>query len=325
MTKESIADRLLESSIRFARSAIAAYAEESWDVFYLHLATAVEQLMKGVLARAHPTFIADTRSNSRDTFDSLLHLAGFGHLARTPDSLVAVRTIPAEVALDRVGLFVDAYQQPSALVVLLIKTRNGIVHAGHQAKAESDATLGDVGRYVHPLLSALRIDPADYWGDSAEIVAAHAQRRLDASEAAYRRRLQAARDRHAQMVSGLDIQNLETIVAAVDPGPASEPFTSFRAKCPACGATGQITGWCLADWQLDGDIDGGLAHADGMYVAELRVQADRFRCGVCGLDLGAEHLAFAGLDAVILASDDFDVAAATTFFQGDITRADEGV
>ena len=38
---ESVGDRLLASSARFARSAATAYSDEEWDVFSLHLATKV--------------------------------------------------------------------------------------------------------------------------------------------------------------------------------------------------------------------------------------------------------------------------------------------
>jgi hypothetical protein len=313
-TTGSVGDRLLASSTRFARSAATAYSDEAWDVFYLHLATAVEQLVKAVLARAHPLFIADVRSNSRDGFDLLLHLCGFGERARTPDFVAALRTITTPEALERVGLLVDGYQPPSQLVDLLFRTRNGIVHAGHQERTRGDDVLGDVARYIGPLLSSQEVDPKDYWGDSAEMVALHAQRRLDASEAAYRRRVQAAKDRYARNVSQMDEHTLAAYVAALTPGPPSEPFDSAPAACPACGETGVITGSPEADWQADYDSDGGIPYIDGVYVSKIRFDTDGFRCRVCGLDLGAEHLAFAGLDHLTLTDDDYDLSGATAFF-----------
>lgn len=70
--RNPIATRLLASSTLFVRSAVDAYASESWETFYLHLGTAVELLIKAVLADAHPSFIADPKAD----FDSLLHLSG---------------------------------------------------------------------------------------------------------------------------------------------------------------------------------------------------------------------------------------------------------
>ncbi len=145
--RSTVSAGLLRSSSAFARSAIAAYVDESWDVFYLHLATAVEQLVKSALAQVHPSFIADTTGS----FDSLLHLCGMGDRARTPDFVSAVRTISVTEALKRVGRVVDGYQEPGTLVYVLLDTRNEIVHAGHDTRQEGEAVLGDVARYVPPL------------------------------------------------------------------------------------------------------------------------------------------------------------------------------
>jgi hypothetical protein len=313
-TAGSVGVRLLASSTRFARSAATAYSDEQWDVFSLHLATAVEQLVKAVLARAHPSFIAEVRPNSRDGFDSLLHLCGFGHRARTPDFVAAVRTISATEALDRVGLLVDGYQPPSPLVGLLLRSRNGIVHAGYPEKAEGEAVLGDVARYVGPLLSSQGIDPKEYWGDSADMVAVHAKRRLDASEARYRRRLQAAKDQYARLVSRMDQHGLAAYLAAVAPGFPAEPYDSALAECPACGETGLVTGSPEPEWEADWDYGDGRAYPVGAYVSEIRLDAVGFRCRVCGLDLDADDLAFAGLARIRLTDDDCDLSGATAYF-----------
>ena len=188
----SVADQLMDSSKFFARSAATAYSAESWDTFYLHLATAVEQLVKSVLAAAHPSFIADTRAS----FDSLLHLCGLGDRAKTPDFIAAVRTITVSQALERVARLVDGYRSPSPRVLLLLEMRNGIVHAGHRERGGGEAVLmGDVAQYVEQLLGARGLMSDEYWGDSAEMVAAHMKRRLGAIEASYQRRLQAAKAR----------------------------------------------------------------------------------------------------------------------------------
>ena len=76
--RNPIAERLLASSTHFARSATTAYADEAWETFYLHLGTAVEHLIKAVLADANPSYIADPKAG----FDSLLHLTGMGQKAR---------------------------------------------------------------------------------------------------------------------------------------------------------------------------------------------------------------------------------------------------
>jgi hypothetical protein len=168
----------------------------SWDIYYLHLATAVEHLVKGVLASVHPSFIADPRGD----FDSLLHLTGMGHLARTPDFAGSVRTISVGEALRRVGRVVDGYQEPGDYVHVLLETRNGIVHAGYGVRQESEVVLGDVARYLAPLLVKAGMTDSAYWGDARDLVAQHADRRLNDIEAAYGRAIQAARDRYALRV-----------------------------------------------------------------------------------------------------------------------------
>ena len=313
---ESVGDRLLASSTRFARSAATAYSDEEWDVFSLHLATAVEQLVKAVLARAHPSFIADVRPNSRDGFDSLLHLCGFGDRARTPDFVAAVRTISATEALERVGLLVDDYQPPSPLVGLLLRTRNGIVHAGYPEKAEGEAVLGDAARYIALLLSSQGIDAKEYWGDSTNMVAVHVKRRLEASEARYRRRLQAAKDQYARLLSRMDEHGLAAYLAAVAPAFPAEPYDSAFAECPACGETGLITGSPDPEWEAEFDSEGGIPYVDGAYVSKIRLHAHGFHCRVCGLDLGADDLAFAGLEQITLTDDDCDLSGANAYFGG---------
>jgi hypothetical protein len=312
---ESVGDQLLASSARFALSAATAYSDEEWDVFYLHLATAVEHLVKAVLARAHPSFIADVRPNSREGFDSLLHLCGFGHRARTPDYVAAVRTISATDALERVGLLVDGYRQPSPLVGLLLRTRNGIVHAGQHERAAGDAVLGEVARYIGPLLTTAGISPGAYWGESAEMVSAHAQSRLDATEASYRRRVQSAKDRYVRITERMDERSRAAYLAAVSPGPPSEPYNWAPAECPACGETGVVTGSPEPSWEADFDSEGGVPYVDGVYVDSIRLATTGFQCGACGLHLDIEGLAFAGLDQFTMGEDDFDVSEASVYFE----------
>ena len=88
----SVRDQLLDSATDFAHSAVAAYRGEDWPVYYLHLATALEQLVKGALAHASPAYIADARD-----FDALLHLTGRGERASAPEFIKAAKTIPVTV------------------------------------------------------------------------------------------------------------------------------------------------------------------------------------------------------------------------------------
>lgn len=315
---ESVGERLLASSKFFARSAAAAYSAESWDVFYLHLATAVEQLVKSVLAQSNPSFIASKEGG----FDSLLHLCGRGDRARTPEFVVAVRTISASESFDRVGRLLESYREPGQGVRLLIDTRNGIVHAGIRAKGQSEAILGDAARYVDQLLSALSERPQDYWGDATDMVADHAKRRLSEMEATYARKLQAAKDYFVQVVSTMAETDKGIYLVALTPAHPQDPFDLAPAACPACGHPGVVRGFPEAEWEPDWDVADGEAYVSGAYVNRIHLQSDSFRCPVCRLTLARQDLGFAGIDDVTLTETDYDVAEATAFFERQLRQDD---
>lgn len=316
MVSESVSqpidERLLASSTAFARSAMDAYCEESWDVFHLHLATAVEQLIKACLAKAHPSLIADGKAD----FDSLLHLCGLGARAKTPDYIKAVRTITVTQALLRIGRFVDSYREPSPRVRLLLDTRNAVVHSGHCGKGDAEAIVGDTATYIEQILVSLSLDSSSYWGTHSELVSQHAQRRLSALEASYSRRVQAARARYASLADAA----VEALVASTPSAPR-DTFDSALVTCPACGHEAELTGFPQPDWEADIDVSDGEAWVCGGYVESILIQADSLRCYVCGLDLDPWLLPFADLEYVTLSSEDYDLTDATMFFEREL--ADE--
>lgn len=134
---QGVAATLRRSSQSFARSGTRAYADETWDVFHLHMATAIEQLVKCVLARINPLFIADDRGR----FDTQLHLAGMGHRASSPAT--AIRTITVSEALDRVRRVLDPYQEPATEVRVLLDARNAAVHLGAATQTAADVVLAE--------------------------------------------------------------------------------------------------------------------------------------------------------------------------------------
>lgn len=307
----SVATQLLTSSTFFAQSAANAYSSESWQVFYLHLATAVEQLIKAVLAQAHPSFIADPRAD----FDSLLHLCGLGHMARTPDFVAVVRTITVSEALQRIGRVVDDYRPPGPRVRLLLDNRNSIIHVGHQSKVEAEAILGEVGNYVDALLPSIGLDGAGYWGDASEMVEDHARRRLSTIEATFHRRVQAAKERYRQRTLLMDDMGLAAYLAAVAPATPAEPYDAVPAPCPACGNVGELTGTPDPTWEPDWDVADGEGYVAGVYVGAIQLNASGFACRACGLSLDVSLLSLADLDMVTLTQDEFDVSDASLFFE----------
>jgi hypothetical protein len=306
-----VAARLLRSSSSFARSAIAAYTAEDWDVYFLHLATAVEHLLKGAIARINPAFIADPRAK----FDSLLHLTGMGDRAQSPDFLGAVRTISAADALERAARVVDGYRAPGEHVNALLETRNGIVHVGHTAGSEGEAVLGDVARFVNGLLPAVGMTEASYWGDAAGFVAQHASKRLGEIELLFERQLRRARDQYASTVAGLPDNALPAVLKALEPAGPSDDFTEFPVECPACLHQGVLTGEPEPEWEPDWDYGDGQTYIAGMYVASITLRASEFTCRICKLSLAGAGLELAHLDSMTFADPWFDGHLAYVYFR----------
>ena len=305
--------RLLESSSSFAQSAIAAYTAESWELYYLHLATAVELLVKAVLARAHPTLIADTRAS----FDSLLHLCGLGHRARVPEFVAAVRTVSATEAMQRVERVVDGYRHPGADVQLLLELRNGIVHSGELARSQSEAILGAVGEYTDTLLPSVGMSRARYWGHSAALVEDHSRRRLSELEASFRRKLESSKSRFRRITESMERTEKSAFIAALTTNSISDAFDEVPAPCPACGSPGVLYGYPDPQWEADWDVEGNESFVSGAYVKAIVVQGTSFSCRVCGLNLDSMQLGFADLEAVTLGDEDFELSTATSYFEVD--------
>lgn len=218
----------------------------------------------------------------------------------------------------------DDYRKPGSRVILLLETRNAIIHAGHQATTEGELTLGEVAQYVGPLLSSLNMEPTEYWGDSSGMVADHANRRLSAAEAAYKRKIQAAKDRYTQTISTMDDASLVAYLAAVAATSLSEPFESAHVECPACGHPGWLTGSPEPDWEADYDVADGEGYVSGVYVSAIQLRASGFDCPTCRLSLDTSLLPLAELDDVTVNEDDVDVSEATTFFQRRLAEEESG-
>lgn len=313
--------RLLKSSSQFAQSATAAYTTESWDVFYLHLATATELLIKARLAWAHPSLIAEARAN----FDSLLHLCGLGDRARNRDFARAVRTISVNDALPRVARLVEDYQPPPPNLRFLLDIRNAIVHIGHRERGEAETVLGESAQYAAQLLRDLDMSDDEYWGGAAEMVAEHSSRRLTVLEATYSRRLQAARDRYEARVKSFSPDALKAFVAAAVPSAPRASFDSAPVACPACGHSGELTGFPEPEWEPDFDCADGQSYLAGAYVSSIRLQADGFKCYICNLELDPWELPLAKLEHRTLTKEKFDISQATNFFREELGDEDWGI
>jgi hypothetical protein len=299
---------LLASSQVFARSAVTAYSTESWEFFYLHLATALEHLAKSVLVSADPVLIADSRAD----FETQLHLTGYGHKATTPD-LGSVRTISLTEALERAGRLIENYKKPQAGVRLLIEARNGFVHLGQRSKVAAELVLGDVADCLDQLLAERGAKSADYWGEAADLVAEHRGKRLDAIEASYRRRIQAAKDRYSAKFADMDDATRRVVITALTQVDVAADFSEVPRDCPACDEVGTLyVSLAEPTWEPDYDSDGDVT---GMYVESIRIFGLEFGCRVCGLNLDDRELELAGMGELTLAEGEFDTQVAQEAFE----------
>jgi hypothetical protein len=305
----TVAATMLRSSASFAQTAMAAYATEDWDVFYLHLATAVELLAKGALAHANPAFIADGRH-----FDSLLHLSGMGDRASSPQSVSVVRTITVTDALERVGRLFDGYQREGPYVKMLLERRNAVAHLGQGPHGDEEGIVGDVGRYVPQLFAFVGLTPDLFWGRSVELVTEHTQRLITSIEALYQRQVQACKDRYLAWLCEIDERGLGPVLAMLEPTGPSDDFTSFPVECPACGHLGTLDGDPEPAWEPDYDIADSQGYISGMYVGSINFRGHGFECRVCRLVLD-EGLEYAGLDSKVFGEDDYDVSHASSYFR----------
>jgi hypothetical protein len=304
----SVCNQLLNSATDFAHSAVAAYRDEDWPVYYLHLATALEQLVKGALARANPAYVADARE-----FDALLHLTGRGERASAPEFIKAAKTITVTEALKRVGRLIDCYQPPSTLIDTLLERRNALAHAGAVVRGQEPEILAAVGRYVPQLLAYVGRTPTDLWGDDEATVREVTERRMDEIEAGYQRRLEAARLRFARWVDAYEPDTQRALLAVLEPTAPSGDYTEWPVECPACGHLGRLYGDPQPSWEAEFERDGDDWYASSAYVDAVFVAASSFECRVCRLSLVGDDLEAAGMDSRRFDDDD-ELENATAWF-----------
>jgi len=304
-----IAATLADSSASFAQITARHFADDAWPLFYLHLATSVELLGKAALAKTNPVYI------SGGDFDSLLHLTGNGRRARAPEFVAAVKTIAASESFKRLPQVVDGYRAHGKLIDTLFDRRNGVAHAGTLVRGQEDAILGEVGRYVGPLLDHLGRTAEQHWGTAAALVAEHAERRRDEIEASYQQRVASARLRYEAWVATVGEAALPAILATREPDGPESDFSAFPVECPACGHLGLLHGEAEADWEADWDVADGEAFFAGMYVNGISLSGHGFECSVCRLALDEDELALAGLDSRVFTDDDFDADRAYRHFR----------
>jgi hypothetical protein len=81
-----VADPLMKGARDFSQSALRAYVDSDWPVFFLHASTALEHMAKHALVRRHPSLIAADKD-----YDALLHRRTLADRFWRPRRLAPVR------------------------------------------------------------------------------------------------------------------------------------------------------------------------------------------------------------------------------------------
>jgi hypothetical protein len=162
---------------------------------------------------------------------------------------------------------------------------------------------------------------ADYWGEGSELVAGHREKRLDAIEASYRRRIQAAKDRYSAKFASMDDATRRMVITALTQVDVAADFSEIPRDCPACDEVGTLyVSLAEPTWEPDYDSDGD---ATDLYVESIHIFGLEFSCRVCGLNLDDRDLELAGMDELILAEGEFDVEMAQRAFEEELLPDDD--
>jgi hypothetical protein len=263
---------LRASAARFGQSALEGFLREDYPLFFLHGATASEQIGKAVLAATNPTLIVDPRSA-----ESLLYAAGA--VARPP----RVRTISVTDVLDRLVRMAPSLSEFRDHVTLLAEVRNGVIHVGQDVEAAvARRVLVPFIRFADACVARLGEEPESFWPESLL-----GQRRhwLSESEESEKLRLQeqiaAARLRFEERFGSFPEAEREAIAELLIEGADVYGEEAQRVLCPACSSWAVLHGTITVEGEPEYDREGGVESVS--YNGEFT--PDSLKCPACGLEL----------------------------------------
>jgi hypothetical protein len=278
---ESLNQQLTGSAAQFAQSGLRARADDP-QIFLLHIATALEQLLKAMLASLHPSLIA-----SPNHFDSLLHLSGHPQHAKQDSS--RLRTITMSEALTRAGQVLPAIANLQPDLKLLAETRNGIVHVG---RFSSDDEIGVLSPFLkaceHLVEATPGIDRKHLWGDYLDLVDRHLQESAAVAELNALEAITLAKQAFEQRFLGMDAKTKAAVIAGIVATYEPEKYEQSLEDCPACGQPALISGAYETEWQPDFEVgDEGEVWSPGAALV-VTFHPGYLECRVCGLELDGD-------------------------------------
>lgn len=277
------ADELVESSQKYAQSALRTYGTDQHERFPFYSVTAIEHLAKACLLKKNPVLLVELR-------DSPINEASLLALARVkPFDSDRLRTIGVERALERLrNLAVVSGNR--AELSLLIDLRNGHTHLAQNAAEDEDLLLAFITQ-TEAILADLSVEPSAFWMDMVEFVATTKEQGIEKVTRTVRRKIVQSEAIFAEKISGMSAE----IVAQLREDPPALLDLEDSVRCPVCSSWGASTG----ENQMAYDEE------DGVVSMWVEFWAENFRCPNCLLVLKSEsEMEAAGMETVIVSDRD---------------------
>jgi hypothetical protein len=243
-----MAQGLRGSAAQFAQSALEGFLREDYPLFFVHAATASEQIGKAVLAATHPTLIVDPRST-----ESLLYAAGAA--ARPP----RLRTIAFREVLDRLFRVAPAMTEFRDEVTILADVRNGVVHLGQEGEgAVARRVLVPLIRFADACLARLREEPEAFWPWSLLDQRRHWLSEYEEKDKVrLQEQIAAARLRFEERFGAFPNADREAMAEILIEGADVYGEETQRVSCPACSSWAVLHGALAVEGAPEYSREGG--------------------------------------------------------------------
>lgn len=280
------ADRLRRSAASYAKSALIHVTSDDDRVRgAIDAGTAVEHMAKALLATLSPALLADRNAD----LDTMLHLAGFGQLAKC--GAHEVKTIGAHEACLRCARLVPEFTYTQQADQALFVARNGGAHLALTTDDVARESARIMVRLLEPLIKAMSVDRSKFWGDMESVADTLLDEKATQIGASLEMKLGAAKSRLEARMAGLGAKERVLVLRALTTHPYytedEEPY-----ECPACGQTGVMICELRDIGQPEFEYE-QVAEDDFIYPGghiDRMAFAVNFDCDACGLDLNYDEM-----------------------------------
>lgn len=224
----------------------------------------------------------------------MLHLAGFGRIAKCDAH--EVKTIGAQEACRRVASLVPGFtfrQTDQALFA----ARNGGAHFALTTKDVARGSARRMVRLLEPLITAMSVDRATFWGDMTQVADTLLDENVDEIRATLEMKFAAARKRLEERLAGLATKERELVLRTLSTPAAISGKDEEPLACPVCDQGGVV--FCKIEDNGEPEFKYERVGFDeyiylGGHIDQTAYGVN-FICYVCGLDLDSDEMAAADL------------------------------